>query len=256
MSTLWFCVPVYGRLELAAICLRQLRRTCDALTKNGIYASAVLVGDRHELDELASILDSPLGFATVERNNDFLSKKFNDGIQLACDPRYNPRPVDYVVPCGSDDWIDHKILLNLPPADSVLGFQQVSFVREDGLEMTSCFLDRRGGSGIRVYPRQLFEPLGWRPADEDRRRFCDMSILTNVLKQEPRTPVLHGNIDARQIVDWKTSETQLNSYAALRRHRRAHELADPFVALKGIYPDESLHEMRAHYAGARRMVAA
>ena len=29
MSSLWFVVPAHGRLELAAICLRQLRRTCD-----------------------------------------------------------------------------------------------------------------------------------------------------------------------------------------------------------------------------------
>jgi hypothetical protein len=36
MSSLMFVVPVHGRLQLASICLRQLRRTCDALIDNGI----------------------------------------------------------------------------------------------------------------------------------------------------------------------------------------------------------------------------
>lgn len=30
---LWFVVPVHGRLQLAAICLQQLRRTCDATSE-------------------------------------------------------------------------------------------------------------------------------------------------------------------------------------------------------------------------------
>ena len=32
-----------------------------------------------------------------------------------------------------------------------------------------------GGVGIRVYPRALLEPTGYRPADEDRTRNCDFS---------------------------------------------------------------------------------
>jgi hypothetical protein len=38
VSSLWFVVPAQGRFFLTAICLRQLRRTCDALTENGISA--------------------------------------------------------------------------------------------------------------------------------------------------------------------------------------------------------------------------
>jgi hypothetical protein len=116
--SLWFCVPVAGRERLTGICLRQLRRTCDSLTQEGVDATAVIVGDDTNLDTAHE-----LGFATVERDNQYLSRKFNDGMQLACDRRYNPRPADYVVPLGSDDWVDHNIFLDLPALSAFNGSQ-------------------------------------------------------------------------------------------------------------------------------------
>ena len=127
MPSLWFVVPAHGRVELARICLRQLRRTCDALALEGVEATAVVVADDENLNTARA-----LGFGTVERNNAFTSRKFNDGIQFALDPEWNPRPADYVVPCGSDDWVDHRLFLHLPRPDTMIGFQRMSFVREDG----------------------------------------------------------------------------------------------------------------------------
>lgn len=93
MKSLWFCVPAFGRYNLTAICLRQLRRTCDLLEHDGIHATAVVIADDENLDSARE-----LGFATVRRDNRFTSRKFDDGIQLALDPDYNPHPADYVVP--------------------------------------------------------------------------------------------------------------------------------------------------------------
>lgn len=252
MPSLWFCVPVHGRQQLTQICLRQLRRTCDALTQEGIDATAVVVGDDANLD---TALD--LGFGTVRRDNRFLSRKFNDGIQLACDPKWNPRPATHVVPCGSDDWVDPSLfLVDLPDPNTVLGFQHLSFVREDGQELTSRFLNYPGGAGIRVYPATLMAQVGYRPADEDRKRACDTSILTNISKAVPNLKIVHGRSDARQIVDWKSSDQQLNPYDGLKIHRATSE-GDPFRELVGWYPAESLAEMEAHYANvSRTMVAA
>src|SRR3954449_8391328 len=100
MSSLMFVVPVHGRLPLASICLRQLSRTCDTLNTEGVHASAVVVASQHDLAQLPEF-----GFGHVIRDNKYLGRKFNDGIQLAADPSYNPHPADYVVPCGSDDWV-------------------------------------------------------------------------------------------------------------------------------------------------------
>lgn len=254
-SSLWFVMPVHGRLDLAALCLRQLRSTCDQLADADVDASAVIVADRENLDGLRDRILGLLGFGHVERDNWFLSRRFNDGIQLALDPRHNARPADYVVPIGSDDWIDHRILLPLPDDRTVIGYQHVAFVREDGREMTYRHLDYTGGCGIRVYPRALMEPLGWRPADEDRKRACDTSILRNVTQANPGLRVSHRDVDPRQIVDWKSAGEQLNPYAGLRLHP-ATGTGDPFSDLAGVYPAALLDEMRDLYRSHDRELAA
>ena len=250
MPSLWFIVPAHGRLPLAQICLTQLRRTCDQLTTAGVDATAVVIAEDDNLRTAHN-----LGFATIERDNWFLSRKFNDGIQLALDPRHNPRPADYVVPCGSDDWVDHRLFLDLPPADTMVGFQRLAVVREDGREIATRQLPNPGGSGIRIYPRELMEPLGFRPADEDRKRACDTSILTNLQRHwTGRMRIMHHHVHDYQIVDWKSPTEQLNSYETLGVYRAA-SVADPFDALTGVYPAAALEEMAALYA-SRNLVAA
>lgn len=242
MSSLWFCVPVHGRMELARICLRQLRRTCDSLIAEGIEATAVVIGDDENLNTARE-----LGFGVVKADNKFVSMKYNHGIQLACDPELNSRPADFVVPCGSDDWVDYKLFLDLPPQDTVVGFQRLSFVREDGREMVQRFVNVKGGCGIRIYPRNVLAMLGYRPADEDRKRACDTSIITNLWKGA-KFNVVHRETDFKQIVDWKSPANQLNPYESLTFHKVFEKPQDPFEALRDLYPAEALAEMKAHYS--------
>lgn len=246
MPRLAFVVPAHGRLELSRICLRQLRRTCDALGENGITANAIVIADDENLDTATE-----LGFATIERDNRFLSRKFNDGIQLACDPRYTPRPADYVVPCGSDDWIDYRILLRLPRRRrTVVGFQLCAFVNEAGSELALARVRYRGGVGIRIYQRGLLEPLGYRPADEDRVRGCDTSILLNVSKAAGGVDVVHWDSHPLQIVDFKSPEQNRNSYADVSVHATGIAFARWAERLAEVYPDEAVFEIREHYAAA------
>lgn len=248
MPSLWFVMPAHGRVQLAEICIRQLRRTCDALKSEGIDATAVVVADDENFDTARRF-----GFGAVTRDNQFVSRKFNDGIEFAFT---NPRPADYVVPIGSDDWVDHRIFLNLPASDTVVGFKWMSFVREDAAEISAKHIDYPGGAGIRIYPRALMAPLGFRPADEDRYRGCDTSILYNLQQHHgDKLRVEHRHLHERQIVDWKTPDEQLNPYEALGRHR-GKAATDPFRELAGIYPDDALDEMAALYASRREPVAA
>ena len=242
LVSLWFCVPAHGRLGLTAICLRQLRRTCDSLAENGVQATAVVIADDENLDTARE-----LGFATVCRDNRFTSRRFNDGFQLACDPKINPHPADYVVPFGSDDWVDWRLFCELPRRDTVLGFQRMSFVREDGRELSDRRLIYPGGAGIRIYPRMVLARMNYRPADEDRKRGCDMSTLINLKRQKPLR-LEYRELDPRQIVDWKSSEENLNSYDDVTHRHRSSFLGDPFEVLTDIYPAEALAEMEAHYA--------
>jgi hypothetical protein len=249
---LWFCMPAHGRLELAAICMRQLRRTCDALQAEGVNATAVVVADDENLDTARE-----LGFGTVERNNTYLARKFNDGIQLALDPERNPHPADYVVPFGSDDWADHRLFLDLPADDRVVGFQRLAIVREDGREISCRQLDYMGGAGIRIYPAALLQPFGYRPADPDRKRACDTSILVNVAMHHgpERMRIEHRHLHDFQIVDWKSPNENLNLYADLAAVYRPTVTGDPFELLADVYPAEAVDEMRALYA-SRELVTA
>lgn len=243
MPSLWYVMPAHGRLELAQICMRRLRRTCDSLISEGIEATAVVIADDENLDTARQF-----GFGIVPQNNDSLSRKFNDGIQLALDPAHNPRPADYVVPIGSDDWVDYRLFLDLPPSDTVEGFQWASFVREDGREIVAKNINYPGGVGVRIFPATVMEPLGFRPADEDLSRGCDTSILYGLQRHHgDNMRISHMHLHERQIVDWKTTGEQLNRYSDLRRHP-GHVVADPFEALAGFYPAEALEEMAAYYA--------
>jgi hypothetical protein len=249
MTSLAFIVPVHGRLGLARICLRQLRRTCDALTADGVRATAVIVSDEETLYDLED-----LGFATVARDNQYLGRRFNDGIQLASDPAFNPDPVDFVVPCGSDDWVDHRLFREpLPKPNEIFGFRHMSFVNESGTEIISTFLNYEGGSGIRIIPRELVAPMGYRPADEDRERGCDTSMLRNLRRQHgDRLRVRDGwHLHDRQIVDWKTGGEQLNSYHQIVGLHRSEAERDPFTVLSCYYPVEALEEMERHYFGVK-----
>lgn len=315
MPTLCFIVPAHGRTELAQICLRQLRRTCDALTGHGIEASAIVIADDRNLDTART-----LGFGTIRRDNTFLSRKFNDGIQAACDPHLTDPPhgiyeyrvlhrrgyrghpagtvfaahltpaaerraldrrdieltgrdrityphgqftppygwdetvADYVVPCGSDDWVDHRILRRLPRHNEILAFRQAAFVNETATLISSREVDYQGGVGIRIYPRSLLAATHYRPADEDRRRACDTSILVNVTRAATHPiRISYGDLHQWQIVDWKSPCEQLNDYAAVTtRFRRGTDHDAPFLALADHYPAEALNEMRRHYHRTRR----
>lgn len=247
MRSLWFVVPVHGRLPLAAICLKQLRRTCNDLITEGVYASAVIVTTAREHRDLHK-LTGDLGFGHVFRDNAYTSQRFNDGIELATSRRYNPRPADYVVPIGSDDWVDYRLFTELPDERTVVGFQRMSFVREDGKQIASTFLNYRGGSGIRIIPRQLLEPLEYRPCDADRKRGCDTSILVNLGRHwGDDLKVEHWWRHERQIVDWKTPGEQINSYENVVAIHQTRFDTDPFSELAEFYPAEALEEMRGYY---------
>jgi hypothetical protein len=252
MQSVAFCMPAHGRLQLARICMKQLRRTCDDLSREGIEASAIVVACDENLDTARE-----LGFGTVERNNLYLGRRFNDALQLAFDPCHNPRPFTHAVPVGSDDWVDHRLFLDLPAPNRVVGFKRLAIVREDGKEISCRDLDYTGGAGIRVYPAALMAPFGYRPADPDRKRACDTSILTNLCMHHglDGIRVEHRYLHDFQIVDWKSPAEQLNRYADLAAVYRAEVTADPFEALAGVYPAEALDEMRALYA-SRELVAA
>lgn len=244
MRRLLFVVAAHGRLELAAVCLRTLRWTCDQLADSDVLASAIVVASD---DNLRTARD--LGFGTIERDNDSVSRRFNDGIQLACDPAYNARPATHVCTIGSDDWIDPAVLSELPGPGTILTFREISVVREDAGEIAVASLGRLGW-GIRVYPADLLarSPIPFRPAAEDLRNGCDSSVYAGVIRGGGAHPrIAYGDRHPRQIIDWKTAGRQIHHYASVTAHARDRQ-SDPFAGLEDVYPASSIAAMREVYA--------
>lgn len=235
MTSLWFVMPAHGRLRVSEVCMRQLARTCEALAENGVRASAVVVACDENLDVARA-----LGFGTVERDNIFLGRRFNDGFQAAC-----MEGVDYVVPVGSDDWVDASWLADrLPGPDEVRCSRLMSMVSEDGFRLVSLRVGYTGGHGIRVFPRALLERVDCRPAEEFRRRAIDTSILRRLEPLRPR--VTYVDSSPFQVVDWKSPCEQLNTFESCARYAEGGQ-ADPFVALADVYPADALAEMASVY---------
>lgn len=248
--SLWFIVPVRGRPQLTKICLRQLARTCDSLTAGGLEASAVIIGDDANLE-----VAEDLGFGTI-RQEEPLGKKWNDGFQFACDPQFNSRPVDFVVPFGSDDWVDPDLLLSapLPLDDQIVCFRLGAVVSEDGQELARLKIRYEGGFGIRIIPAALVTAAGYRPAEEDRKRAIDSSVQKGLSRARRFRFVYHDLHDC-QLVDFKSKGEQLNSYKVCLTHVYGEVSPVPWETLQGAYPSEALEDIQRFYGGRRRATA-
>jgi len=243
--SLWFVVPAHRRVALARVCLRQLRRTCDALAQEGVEASAVVIACDENLDTARG-----LGFATVERANQPLGARLNDGYEFAAYSK-----VEFVVPFGSDDWIDWRLLVDLPASLSVRCHRLSAAVDATCSRLVRLRIPYAGGDGVRVYPVELFARLGWRPVEEQRRRAIDGSTLARLMRAWPKLKLDYRDLHPLQIVDFKSQRDQLTSYDALAcEYAVGAEDDDPLAALAEHYPAVAIDEMRALHA--RAMVAA
>lgn len=244
MSTLCFVVPAYRRFELTRVCLRQLRRTCDALTAEGLESTAVVVGDDENL-ELAQLL----GFATVRRDNKPLGRKFNDGLEYGASPKF--LGCDYVMPIGTDNWVDHKLVLEqLPPGGKIGGHRLFTMVHESGRRHVGLEISYDGGDGIRTIPSALLKPLAYRPADEDRARAVDTSIWNRLARVHGGRPEMrYVDLHSLQVIGFQSADEQLNTYEGLKQaFSKTPERGVPWDRLRRVYPREAVEEVAEVYA--------
>lgn len=248
MSSLFFVVPTYRRHELTRLCLKQLRWTCDELEPMGIRACAVVVGDEDEHRAAAK----EFGFYWAHRGNDPLGRKFNDGFEAAYQAG-----ADFVVPCGSDNWVHPKWFTRLPEVDEVICHRKCAIVRADGDELAYLNVSYPGGDGIRVFPVRLFAPLDHRPAADHRNRAIDTSIVERLRRFAGWTPNwIYHEWDPSEVVGFQSDgEEQLNGYDDLVKSFGTGVNNMPWHRLAETYPPESVDEMEAFFAARARVAA-
>lgn len=237
----WFVIPAQGRLAVARVCFAQLRRTCDELRNDfNIHATAVIASNDENLD-----LASEFGFETVESSNDTLGRRINDGYEVA-----GKGGADYMAPLGNDDWVDPKWIgsYSLPADNEVRCAKMSAVVSEDGTKLARLNIPYRGGDGVRIFPRNMLQKVGFRPVEDERARAIDTSMFRRLGKELGKNPkVVYRDRHHLQIVDFKSDQSQLTTYESCCTFQTGAEV-EPFSALAKYFPSESIAEMRNLYA--------
>jgi len=208
---------------LTAVCLEQRRRVIETLARHGVEAQCVVVADDRNLDTARA-----LGFATVRRENDWLDTKFNDGMEYA-----GRQGAEWIVPIGSDSWIDPAYFLSLPAIGTRTS--PLYCAVEPG-RMVEISVGRPAGAGPYVFHRSLLEPSGFRPAgDGQRQRGIDGATITGIEASTGRPIDWQSyNLHGLQYVGFRGTP-HITAYEKLKRRWGVRERRNPWPFLNRHY---------------------
>lgn len=229
MTSLWFVTPAWKRYDLSAVCFEQRRRVIAALELEGIEAHCVVVADDANLDIARS-----MGFETRERDNAWLGRKFNDGMEYA-----GQHGADIIVPIGSDSWIHPSYFLPLARPGETLTSRMYCVVTDERL--AELKVDTRGGAGPYALNRAQLAPSGFRPADDEISKGVDGSTLRGI----------------GAVINWRFRDSTPLQYVGFRgtphitRYERllekwgTAERTDPWDALATLYDADLVEAARS-----------
>ncbi len=234
-----FVTPAYGRLDLSAVVFDQRRAALDELRAFGIDARAYVVADDENLD-----LARERGFEVVERANDFLGAKFNDGIEAAV-----LDGATHVATIGSDSWVVAEYVSRVDPEfPGVTTGLPYAVVDERGERLGMLLVRDRYGVGPHVVPVSLLS-APYRPIEEDIPSGCDGSLLERLERENPGLRLKLVYVDPAQYVGFRTSGSQLNSYESLVSGDVAER--SPWPTLRRVFPSEIVRAAERLYAERR-----
>lgn len=219
--SIWFVTPAWRRYALSAVCFEQRRMVVRALAAEGVEAHCVVVADDDNL-----VLARRYGFATVKRDNTWLGRKFNDGIEYA-----GLHGAEWVVPIGSDSWVDPAYFLPLPESGTRTS---IAYCVVEPTRMAVLEVRDAKGAGPYMFHRDQLEPSGFRPAKDELPRHVDQSTVRGIARSfapvdwQPRT------VHPYQYIGFR-GKPYLSSYGFLRGHWGVAEHKDPWKVLARHY---------------------
>lgn len=232
--SLLIVVPAWRRVELAAICFRQMRHLCDRLHEQGLDARVVVIADDENLDTAAAC-----GHITVEHEN-WLGAKLNVGYRYAHEHGF-----DYVVALGSDSWMHPERLSWLPDEHSILCTRNYVCVSPDGSRQGWFRMKVDGGVGTRVFPTALLASCNWEPLPPAQSSGCDTQTMLTIARGGRVPNLIYTDLCPPEVVGFQ-SKTQITRYDHLARHF-LHRWQEPFEGLAEHFPAEFVDEIRALY---------
>jgi hypothetical protein len=246
MPSLIFITPVWQRYELTEICLISRRQLCDALEDHGIYATSVIIGDDDNLD-----IARALGFEVVERDNEFLSRKFNDGYETAFNHGF-----DYCYPVGSDSILTVDQFINTVGEDLPIASHYYSMIHVSGKERIDVKIEVPGGIGPLIIPVSMLQRCGSRPIQTDLRRGCDNAARQTILTQG--IEILTREEHQWEHVAFQSGVTQITDYERIRRVYDAEvvEIVDGvFPEIEELYHPQIITALADYYRSGRSVNA-
>lgn len=241
MSSLLFITPVWRRLELTEIVLKTRRRVCDELLEHGIEADSVIIGNDENLEVAAA-----LGFKTVERNNEFLSRKFNDGYEYAVRNGY-----DYVYPVGSDSILTSDQFINEVGDELPIASHYYTMIHATGKERIDVQIKVPGGIGPLIVPVHLLRDCP-RPIQDDLHRGCDNAARQTFLRAGHE--ILTRECHQWEHVAFQSGKTQITDYERIRRVYQADESEvdnGVFPEIEILYDKDTINAIRNYYSSGR-----
>jgi glycosyltransferase involved in cell wall biosynthesis len=224
---IWFVTPAHGRFELTRICLEQRQHVIEELARHSIHAECVVVADDENLDTARA-----LGMHTVEQNNEWLGRKFNDGIEYAA------KRGEWIVPIGSDSWIDPAYLVPLPDPQATRSAGMYAAVTADRIGYLDVRNPRNPAGPHMIHRSRLPESL--RPARDELSRYIDSSTLAGLSSVRWEIRDLHP----LQYIGFR-GQPHITPYDRLYRAWGVRESTDPWTELATVYPPELVDRARA-----------
>lgn len=226
---IWFVTPAFRRYALTEVCFAQYNMVFDHLRKAGVEATCVVIADDENLD-----IARAAGFATIERDNEALGRRFNDGMEYAAN-----NGAEWIVPIGSDSFIDPAYFLPLPSPDKTR--TSAIYAAVTAAELAELRVGGHLGAGPRMFHRDLLEPSGFRPAQDSLKRSIDHSTIRGIgslIRWERR------DLHPLQYIGFRMAPF-ITSYSTLVRMWAIDVHPKPWGMLERRYPPELVARARA-----------
>lgn len=229
---IFFVTPAWQRFDLTDVCMRQRKQVIDQLAKDGIEARCVVIADDANLD-----IARGLGFDTVETDNDHgLGRKFNDGYEYAV-----AQGATWIVPIGSDSWIDPAFFLPLPTERPTRVRSSHLYAAATYERMVVCNVaTERCPAGPYMFHRDLLARANYRPTEDDLYRNLDSSTISRL---QPFRWV-HRDDHPLQYVGFRHPKQHITSYDRLRDRWGVEEYTDHWDRLKEVYDPVLVEDAR------------
>lgn len=244
-------MPAWRRFDVTRLVLAQRAHLRGVLAERGVEAVSLIVADDDNID-----IAREMGCETLERPNEPLGAKWNDGLEHAC----RELDADFVTVVGSDDWVHPDLFDRLPaevaphpvPTDenpvvicdgdapeAVTG-RELALVDLPTGRLRRCVSRGRWGVIPWVFPVSALEPSGCRPVKDGASKGLDGSLAAG-LGVSPSWVFHDPNPVAR--VDFK-SGTNLNSFDLIAGAIGVGETLEPWDLLGGYYPPALVDQAR------------